>query len=84
MVVVTIDEAVVIAIREHEEWHRRAFPSVDVVQPRVTIYDGAKGVLRRPYKRIGHWTVTLFGRGRLVNPRVQDGMMVFGVDYNRP
>jgi hypothetical protein len=72
------------ALREYEEWFRKASPSAEY-QPRVfASFGGGKAVARRPFKLRGHWSVRCCGVARLVNPhRNEYGQIVFDTDYSR-
>lgn len=77
----TLDEAVARAIREHEEYVRRAAPSIRKVEPRVYVSIDMFEGLRRPFKHKGRWAVRARGVAYLVAPRIQGAEVVFDLDW---
>lgn len=83
-----INQAVETAIQEHAEWTRKAAPSEENPQPRVSVIINGRGYSRRPFRRKGRdgqtrWVVRLQGIARLTNPhKHESGHMVFSPDWS--
>lgn len=77
---INMELAVQTAIKQHASWLENS-GSVRTPQPRVIVKDGGVSVIRRPFKRKGHWVVRWQGFARLTNPRVENGNIVFLADW---
>nr|WP_250808615.1 hypothetical protein [Neorhizobium tomejilense] len=77
----TIDEAVAMALAEELDRHVKS-GSVRDLPPRVLVRDGGSLVARRPFRYRGSFSVLWAGTARLVEPRRENGVIVFRADWS--